>query len=438
MESRAHIPISRLAELAGSRQTVHGHIHSIRRLGRLVFIVLRDGSGLVQLVVEEPALLEAVRELQPETPLVACGLVVAGKNGAVEMQVNSIEALSGSEGSLPVEISKDSKLEGLSLPVMFDYRPLTLRAPAVRAIFQLEAEICRAFREFLTGLQDGKPFVEIHSPKLVSTGTEGGAQLFKLDYFGRHAYLAQSPQFYKQMMVAAFERVFEIGPVYRAEEHDTSRHINEYVSMDAEMGFIEGQADVMAVLEGAIGHIVTTLARSGRRQLELLGASLPEIKPFPIVSLDEATDILQNKMNWTGEPAGDLDPAGERLLCRYFAEDEGSEFVFVTGYSQSARPFYAMPVAGSDATHSFDLLFRGVEISTGGQRIHKYRQMVESIERRGMSADSFTDYLQCFRYGMPPHGGFAVGLERFTQQLLGLASVKLASLFPRDRNRLSP
>lgn len=440
MEEPPHVQIGALSGMTGAHVTVHGHAHAIRRLGALVFIIIRDATGLLQAAIEESSLVVIARQIVPETPLIASGILVPKGNGGagIELRVESITPLSTPKGSLPVEISKESKLAGLSLPVMFDYRPLTLRAPIVRSIFEIEAEICAGFREFLNNPPDGRRFIEINSPKLVSTGTEGGAQLFKLEYFGKTAYLAQSPQFYKQIMVGVFERVFEIGPVYRAEEHDTSRHTNEYVSMDVEMGFIAGQQDVMRILEEVIGHIIARLSCSNNAQLPLLGASLPEIKPFPVVSLEEALDILRNKMAWHGETAGDLDPSGERLLCQYFAEAVGSEFVFVTGYSQSARPFYAMPMEGTESTQSFDLLFRGVEISTGGQRIHEYKELAQSIERRGLVIDSFADYLQCFRYGMPPHGGFAIGLERFTQQLLGLPSVKLASLFPRDCNRLSP
>lgn len=440
MEEPPHIQICALSGMTGSRIKVRGHAHAIRRLGGLVFIIIRDATGLLQSVVEDPSQVAIARQLAPENALIASGTLVQQANGGtgIELRVESITPLSAPEGTLPVEISKESKLAGLSLPVMLDYRPLTLRAPSIRSIFQIEAEICAGFREFLNSPPDGQRFIEIHSPKLVSTGTEGGAQLFKLEYFGKTAYLAQSPQFYKQMMVGVFERVFEIGPVYRAEEHDTSRHINEYVSMDVEMGFISGQQEVMRILEEAIGHIICRLSRTSGAQLQLLGASLPQIKPFPVVSLEDALVILKDKMAWSGESADDLDPSGERLLCQYFADTVGSEFVFVTGYSQSVRPFYAMPAKGTCSTQSFDLLFRGVEISTGGQRIHTHKELVQSIESRGMAIDSFADYLQCFQYGMPPHGGFAIGLERFTQQLLGLPSIKLASLFPRDCNRLSP
>lgn len=440
MEKPPHVTISALPGLTGSRIAVHGYAHAIRRLGSIVFIVLRDATGMLQLVVEEPSLVVIAGQILLETPLTASGILVEHGNSdhGVELRVDSIKLLSEPEGVLPIEISKDAKLKELSLPVMLNYRPLTLRAPSVRAIFEIEAEICAGFREYLSNPPDGRRFVEIHTPKLVSTGTEGGAQLFKLEYFGKTAYLAQSPQFYKQIMVGVFERVFEIGPVYRAEEHDTSRHMNEYVSMDGEMGFISGQLEVMQILEGVIGHIIGRLSLTSGAQLEMLGVSLPEIKLFPVISLENALAILRNKMAWQGESENDLDPLGERLLCQYFTEVEGSEFVFVTGYSRSVRPFYAMPIEGTKSTESFDLLFRGVEISTGGQRIHQYKDLVESIQQSGMTIDNFADYLQCFLYGMPPHGGFAIGLERFTQQLLGLSSIKLASLFPRDLNRLTP
>jgi nondiscriminating aspartyl-tRNA synthetase len=432
------VTIKSLHTKVDSEQSVQGHVHAIRRLGSLVFMIIRDQSGLLQTVVENESLVSLIDQINPETPVVVSGLVVAHKGSplGVEMQLTSLDVLTPCEGTLPVEIAKENKLTSISLPVMLDYRPLTLRAPSVRSIFQVEAQICAGFREFLSNQE--KPFIEINTPKLVSTGTEGGAQLFKLDYFGKTAYLAQSPQFYKQMMVGALERVYEIGPVYRAEEHDTSRHINEYVSMDVEMGFINGPEDVMQIIEQAVKHIIARLKSQCSEQLGLLNTVLPSTEKFAIVTLPEAMTILKGKMGWTGVEEGDLDPSGERLLCQYFEEKESIEFVFVTGYLQSVRPFYAMPTIGSNATCSFDLLFRGAEISTGGQRIHDYKQLVERIESRKMAVENFSDYLQCFKYGMPPHGGFAIGLERFTQQLLRLPSIKLASLFPRDCNRLTP
>ena len=321
---------------------------------------------------------------------------------------------------------------------MLDYRPLTLRSEKARAVFKIEAELCAGFREHL-GLER---FVEIHSPKIVSTGTEGGANLFSIDYFGKTAYLAQSPQFYKQIMVGVFERVFEIGPVYRAEQHDTTRHLNEYISMDFEMGFIESEQDLIKMQIGLLSHMLERVEERCARELALFEAVVPKIHTIPQLKLAEAIKLLESKLGWSGA-SSDLDPEGERLLCQHFSETEGSEFVYITHYPLSVRPFYAMKAKeetpeGEPLSHSFDLLFRGLEVTTGGQRIHKFEQLTEAMQSRGLNPEAFTDYLQCFRYGMPPHGGLAIGLERLAKQLLGLPTVKLASLFPRDINRLSP
>lgn len=420
----------------GKQVRLHGHIHAIRKLGNLAFAVLRDAKGLLQIVIDQQEQLAVIEGLGLESTVIVTGEVKAqtkASSGA-ELLLSQLQVLSRSAGPLPVEINKESKLESLSLSAMLDYRPLTLRAPSVRAIFKIETEICRAFREFLTK----ENFVEIHSPKIVATGTEGGAQLFTVDYFGQKAYLAQSPQFYKQMMVGVFERVFEIGPVYRAEEHETSRHLNEYISMDYEMGFIESEQDVIELEVRLLQYIFAHLAESCSTELQLLNAKLPVINEIPQVTLSEAFTILTEKLTWKTEQTGtpDLDPEGERLLCQYFLETTGCDLVFVTKYPRSSRPFYAMPL--NELTRSFDLLFRGLEVTTGGQRIHCPQQLIESIESRGMNPEAFNDYLQCFRYGMPPHGGLAIGLERLTKQLLNLSNVRLSSLFPRDRSRVCP
>lgn len=420
----------------GKEVTLKGHVHAIRKLGNLAFLVLRDSNGLLQIVVENPEHLAAIAEIGLESTISAVGKIQAQAkfaNGA-EMVLSDLTILSKSFGSLPVEINKENKLESLSLSAMLDYRPLTLRAPSVRAIFKIETEIVRAFREFLTK----EKFVEIHSPKIVATGTEGGAQLFTVDYFGEKAYLAQSPQFYKQMMVGVFERVFEVGPVYRAEEHETSRHLNEYISMDYEMGFIESEQDVMNLEVKLLQHIFAHLEESCAEELGLLEAEVPQIQHIPQVTLKEAFDILTKQLSWKPQEteSPDLDPEGERLLCQHFLEKESCDLVFVTSYPRKSRPFYAMP--SNELTRSFDLLFRGLEVTTGGQRIHLHEELVQSIQLRGMNPEAFSDYLQCFAYGMPPHGGLAIGLERLTKQLLNLSNIRLASLFPRDRSRVSP
>jgi len=431
------ISSSQLSQHTGTAVRIHGHIQSLRDMGNLAFIVIRDIRGAVQLVADEPEVLAVVRQATCETPVVAEGVVVAKPKGqGFEIQLKELTLLSTPAPSLPVEIGKQSKVDGLALSTMLDYRPLTLRSPKVRAIFKIEAVFCEAFREFLRERQ----FTEIHSPKIVATGTEGGAQLFKLNYFGREAFLAQSPQFYKQIMVGALERVYEVAPVYRAEEHDTTRHLNEYISMDVEMGFIKNELDLTALLTRLVRHMFEKVSQSCAEELSLFGAKAPEVGVIPAVTLAEAVDIINTYQTKGSAEKTDLDPEGEKIICEHFLKKEKSDLVFITGYPLSVRPFYAMPLPreGEMSSRSFDLLFRGLEITTGGQRIHKHEELVSAIKGRGLEPEAFKDYLQCFQYGMPPHGGFAIGLERITKQLLGLPSVKLAALFPRDINRMTP
>ncbi|MCC6976904.1 MAG: aspartate--tRNA(Asn) ligase [Candidatus Melainabacteria bacterium] len=431
------ISSSQLSQHTGTAVRIHGHIQSLRDMGNLAFVVIRDMSGSVQLVADEQEVLTVVRQATCETPVIAEGVVVAKPNGqGFEIHLKELTLLSTPAPSLPVEIGKQSKVDGLALSTMLDYRPLTLRSPKVRAIFKIEAVFCEAFREFLRERQ----FTEIHSPKIVATGTEGGAQLFKLNYFGREAFLAQSPQFYKQIMVGALERVFEIAPVYRAEEHDTTRHLNEYISMDVEMGFIESERDLTDLLNKLVRHMFEKVSQSCAEELSLFGAKVPEVAVIPAVTLAEAVDIINSYKEKGSAEKTDLDPEGEKIICEHFLKRENTDLVFITGYPLSVRPFYAMPLPaeGEMSSRSFDLLFRGLEITTGGQRIHRHEELVAAMEGRGLDPEAFKDYLQCFQFGMPPHGGFAIGLERIAKQLLGLPSVKLAALFPRDINRMTP
>lgn len=416
---------------------VRGHIQALRKLGNLAFIVIRDIDGTAQVVVDDPNLIAAVEELGHEMPISVIGEVVShtAKNSErFEIRAAKIIPLAKKNCVLPVEVNKNKTVENLAINTLLDYRPLTLRNEKVRAIFRIEAAFCRGFREFLTS----EKFTEIHSPKIVSTGTEGGAALFPLEYFGRTAYLAQSPQFYKQIMVGVFERVYEVAPVYRAEEHDTTRHLNEYISMDVEMGFIESESDLMSLETRLLRAMFAEVESQCAAELALYAATIPQIPiEIPRIKLAEACELLTVKYNWQSGPgAADLDPEGERLLCEHFKNTEGCELVFVTHYPWKTRPFYAMPE--QQLSKSFDLLYRGLEITTGGQRIHEYEMLVDRIASRNLNPESFSDYLQCFKYGMPPHGGFAIGLERLTKQLLGLANVKQAALFPRDLNRLTP
>lgn len=438
---------------------IKGHLQSMRDLGQIMFLIVRDATETIQVVVTEASLQEQLRLLTNETPCYFEGYLQAQQvkkrketketadsqhaasvspTSGVELVLTHVEVLASGLHVPPIEIGKQTKIDNLSASTLLDYRPLTLRNEKVRAIFKIEAEILKAFRHFL----NGENFIEIHSPKIVATGTEGGAQLFKIDYFGRTAYLAQSPQFYKQIMVGAFERVYEVGPVYRAEEHDTTRHLNEYISLDIEMGFIESEQDVIAMQIGLLRHIMEHLQENCQRELALYQAVVPTIgRTVPQIRLEEAQQLLASKYGWKSESA-DLDGEGEKLLTSHFEKEEGIDMVYVTDYPHAIRPFYAMPGAplrnGEAGSKSFDLLFRGLEITTGGQRIHEYEQLKQSIASRGLNPEDFNDYLLCFKHGMPPHGGLAIGLERLAKQLLGLPSVKQTALFPRDINRITP
>jgi len=423
----------------GRTVRLKGYVHAVRNMGNLAFVIVRDANGTIQAVADKPEVMKAARELTAESVVSIEGKVIEQPKSAqqVEISIEKLDLLAQPKDTLPVEISKISKVDGLALTTMLDYRPLTLRSEKARAIFRIEAEFCAGFREFL----GSQRFVEIHSPKIVSTGTEGGANLFVIDYFGKRAYLAQSPQFYKQIMVGVFERVLEIGPVYRAEQHDTTRHLNEYISMDLEMGFIDSEQDLIQMQTRLLSHMFARVQENCKRELELFSVTVPKFDAIPQLKLADAIELLRSQLGWAGE-AGDLDPEAERLLCQHYQQETGCDLVYITHYPLEVRPFYAMPAPaqtdGVALSHSFDLLFRGLEVTTGGQRIHQYDQLTSAMTSRGLDPQQFTDYLQCFRYGMPPHGGLAIGLERLAKQLLGLPTVKLASLFPRDINRLTP
>jgi nondiscriminating aspartyl-tRNA synthetase len=322
-----------------------------------------------------------------------------------------------------------------SLESLLDYRPITLRNAKERTIFKIQSGICEGFRAFL---QKNK-FTEIHSPKIVSGGAEGGANIFPIDYFGKQAYLCQSPQFYKQIMVGVFERVYEIAPVFRAEKHDTSRHINEYTSVDLEVGFINSFYDLIKLETAMLSETFAYLKAHYQNELSLLQVSIPEIREIPAVKFMEAKEMLAKAYNRKITDWEDFEPEEEKLLCELIKKQTGSELVFVTHYKSSKRPFYTMESRENpEFTESFDLLFRGMEITTGGQRIHSYTEQVAKMERLGMNIDAFSSYLMAHKYGLPPHGGMGIGLERLTAKLLGFENVRRATLFPRDINRLEP
>lgn len=424
----------------GERIQVAGWLHALRRLGGISFVIVRDGWGIVQVVASDDDL-APLRAAQagPESVLRVEGLVASASQapGGIELREPRITVLTPVTEAPPVTLGK-RELKA-SLTTMLDEAALTTRHPTRRAVFRLGASAMASFRETLTA----RGFTEIQSPKLVESATEGGANVFALDYFGRPAYLAQSPQFYKQIMVGVFERVFEVGPVFRAEPHDTTRHINEYVSLDMEMGFIENHFTIMAVARNVLAAMMTRFREANAAELALLGIALPDLPDVPAeiphIHFAEAQELIfqRHGVDTRGEP--DLSPQDERWLGEWARAEHGSDLLFVTGYPMRKRPFYTHPdPARPEYSNSADLLFRGTELMTGGQRLHRYEDYLAALAERNIAPEPFADYLEAFRYGMPPHGGFAIGLERLLMQLIGLPSVKLATLFPRDLNRLRP
>ena len=414
---------------------LHGSIYKIRKMSSFAFVLLRTKRQMVQCVYEPAYARFALEELKEEACVRFTAEVIREERSrsGYDLHLLEVEILSEPEEVPPVVINQ--KRVNTSIENLLDYRPITLRNEKERAVFQIQARICQAFREFL----DGQQFTEIHTPKLVAAGAEGGANIFSLSYFGEQAYLAQSPQFYKQMMVGVFERVYEIAPVFRAEKHDTARHLNEYTSVDFEMGYIENFEDIMAMETGFLQYTMKLLERDYAKELKMLGVTLPNVEQIPAVRFDEAKQKVAEKYHRQIRNPYDLEPEEEALIGQYFKEEYGSDFVFVTHYPSKKRPFYAMDDP-EDArfTLSFDLLFKGLEITTGGQRIHDYNMLVQKIEDRGMTQEGMEQYLDTFKHGMPPHGGLGIGLERLTMQLIGEENVRETCLFPRDMNRLEP
>ena len=424
--------VSELNSCINDKVNIQGWVYKIRKLKSISFVILRDRSGLVQCIVDNSKF--DISNIRLESVVSVTGEVKESNNklNFFEIVVEEIEVINNSINELPIEINKE--ILECNLDTMLSNRVLSLRHLKVNAIFKVQNEIVNGFREFL----NSKGFIEIRTPKIVKEGAEGGADLFEVKYFEDKAYLATSPQFYKQMMVSAgFERVYEIGHAYRAEEHNTNRHLNEYVSMDLEMGFINDEKDIMNIEEQMLKYILNKLNINCKEYFELLDVSIPEIKEsIPRIDFNEALNILKKEYN-KSDLEGDLDPEGEKLIYKYVKEKYNSEFVFLTNYPRKKRPMYTMPL-GEKGTHSFDLLFKGIEITTGGQRIHEYEKLIENIKYKGFNPEEYESYLDAFKYGMPKHGGLAIGLERMTAKLLDLENVREATLFTRDRKRLIP
>lgn len=424
------------AAYVGQPVRLSGWLHNLRQLGGVNFIVLRDGWGTIQAVTENEADLEPLTGLGLESVIVLTGVIAATPQapGGVEIHQPCIDVITPITEVGPVPLNKRTIKAGL--PLLLDHAVVANRHPARQAVFRLAAGAMAGFRQTLLAHH----FTEVQTPKLVASATESGANVFELNYFGRPAYLAQSPQFYKQIMVGVFARVFEVGPVFRAEPHDTTRHINEYVSLDVEFGFIENHFTVMAMVRAVLAGLFSELAAHHQAELTLLEASLPSVpESIPHLHFAEAQELILKRhgVDVRGEP--DLSPQDERWLGEWAQQEHGSDFLFVTGYPMVKRPFYTHPDPTNPTySNSFDLLFRGTELITGGQRLHLYSDYLAALARANLPVTPFETYLEAFRYGMPPHGGFAIGLERLLMQLLGLPNVRLATLFPRDQKRLTP
>ncbi|MBN2322548.1 MAG: aspartate--tRNA(Asn) ligase [Spirochaetes bacterium] len=432
---KKRILVQDLAEYIGKEVVIAGWVHSTRKQGSVSFMLVRDRTGIAQVIASGHDINK--QDVRNEAVVEVTGEVIEdtrAKTG-VEIRLSKMTVISRPVKKLPILVNKKASFQKLELETVLNNRVLSLRNPKRHLIFSLQSEILDCFGTYFR--KHG--FTEITTPKIIASGTEGGTQLFSVDYFDKLAYLAQSPQFYKQMLVGAgYERVFEIGHVYRAEIHNTSRHLNEYVSLDIEMGFIEDEHDVMDTEEDFIRYLVGRINTHAARILEEYKTTLDVPDRIPRITVKEACAILERDYKKKMKTY-DLDPVGEKLICEWSKKQNGSDFVFLTDYPRSKRPVYTMPKKDDpDLTRSFDLLFRGLEITTGGQRIHEYDMLIEAFKKRSLDPGDFDYYIDTFAYGMPPHGGLAIGLERITCQILGLNNVREASIFPRDRSRISP
>ena len=419
----------------GTTIILEGAVHSVRDMGEIAFVILRKKEGLIQTVWEEGKTDLELSEIREGDYIHVTGQVKDEERAphGKEVRLSTISHLSHVSCPLPLPIDK-WKLN-TSLEAKLDRRSLSLRNIRERARFRIQEGIVRGFRDFL--YEQG--FTEIHTPKIGAKSAEGGANMFRLSYFHRPAVLQQSPQLYKQMMVGVFDRVFETGPVFRAEKHNTRRHLNEYTSLDFEMGYIHSFLDICAMETGFLQYTMNLLEKEYSKELKLLNITLPDVEKIPYVRFDEAKRLVSEKYKRKIRNPFDLEPEEEDLIGKYFKEEYNADFVFVTHYPSKKRPFYAMDdPEDTRYTLSFDLLYHGLEITTGGQRIHDLNMLEEKIQAKGMTEEGLEQYLDAFRFGMPPHGGLGIGLERLTMQLLGEDNVREACLFPRDMSRLEP
>lgn len=419
------INVNKLKEFIGQKVLIKGHVSQFRELKKFSFLILRERTGYCQVFIPS----EISQPITNESVVEIVGYVKEesqSKYNGIEIVAESINIISKAH-VLPFPINREEEIPPFN--TLNIHRPLTLRKEKERCIFKIQSEIIYAYREYLRS----QGFTEIQSTKLSKSGLEGGAELFEIDYFGEKLYLTQSPQFYKQMMVGVYERVFEVGKVYRAEGSNTNKHLTEFIGLDFEMGFIESVEEVMQMEENIFEYIFQHLNKNCERELLYLGVTL-KFNKIPRVEYSEAISIIKEEYNITYEKEG-LSTEAERLISEYIFNKTGSEFVFITKYPLSERPFYAMPSEENGCSETFELLYKGMEITSGGQRIHNYEQLVKTITEKGLNPENFESYLMPFKYGMPPHGGLGIGLERIIKQMLNLSNAEEASLIPRNKEK---
>jgi nondiscriminating aspartyl-tRNA synthetase len=423
--------IGELDRLQSGALILKGWIRRIRETKSTTFIVLQDCSGIVQIVADPAKLKGLGLRAESAVAIVGNSRVDERAPGGVEIDCHEIEILNSAAEVLP--FTSTSRLDEISPEIAINHRPLALRTDRGGAVFRIEAALAEEFRAALRR----RRFTEIFTSKIVASATEGGTNLFEIKYFDRAAYLAQSPQFYKEHAIAGMERVFETGHVYRAEPHASSRHLCEYLSLDLEMGFIDGLDDILNLEREVLTEMFAAIRERFAASLTQFDSYLPSLEGAPTWTFDECLDRLR-KAHRRSDLSDDLDPSAERQLCEIAQREAGVAAIFVTEFPLSSRPFYTHPARDGIHAAGFDLLLRGLEVTTGGQRLHRRSDLEAALRARGIDITPFESHLRMFDFGMPPHGGLAIGLERLTCQVLGLKNVREAALYPRDLTRLDP
>jgi nondiscriminating aspartyl-tRNA synthetase len=424
------ILINQISENEDKKILIKGRVLNMRNLGNVVFLIVQDYTGTIQTVFEK------ADEVKIGDVVAIEGIVKKESRSKYWFEISGekVEVISNITEDLPFDLAKNDL--NLNISTLLDNRTLSLRHPKVQAIFKLYNILLQGYETVMR--EEG--FIEIKTPKILGAATEGGANFFKVKYFEKEATLAQSPQFYKQIMVGVFERVFEIGSTFRAEPHFTTRHVNEYISLDAEFGYIKDFYDVMDMLNKILKKIFLMIEKEGKPYLDIYDIKISEVPDqIPQVKLADIRKIVKDRYDYEIPKDTDIDPEGERLAGRYAKEEFNSDFIFITHYPWKEKPFYTMPSEENpEETYGFDLIFKGLEIVTGSQRIHTYQQLMENMKKKGIKPKGMEFYLDTFKYAMPPHGGWGMGSERLIQKILGLESIKEAILFPRDVKRLAP